>query len=204
MQVGHQAHLRMASCLIRRMAIVHFSPGEVRRNLVASRLTKQPISFGPGRRMPRPLAQCRAVFLQPQLNRCSPRNGQDDSELTHRIKFGEQHAKTCSRSSSHRRHFRRDRIARRSSLGRWLARRLGRTRYRIRPCSRRFGLWSRRCCIAVLLRTWLWILRAAILPTRTLCLLWRTSLLRPSVLSLGSACLLVKGRARFIRAFFWA
>jgi hypothetical protein len=28
--------------------------------------------------------------LQPQLNRGSPRNGQDDSELTHRIKFGEQ------------------------------------------------------------------------------------------------------------------
>src|ERR1700741_1478423 len=64
----------------------------------------------------------------------------------------------------------------------------GGPRYRIRPRSWRFGLWSRRCCIAVLLRTWLWILRAAILPTRTLCLLWRTSLLRPSVLSLGSAC----------------
>jgi hypothetical protein len=117
----------------------------------------------------------------------------EDGGFRHQFK----HAKTCSRRSSDRHYFRRDRGARRSPLGRWLARRLGRTRHRTRACSRRSGLWSC-CCIAVLLRTWLRLLRAAILPTRTLCLLWRSSLLRPSVLSLGSACLLVKGMARCI------
>src|SRR6185437_16167888 len=118
----------------------------------------------------------------------------------------EKHAKTCSRRCSGRCYFRGNDGTRRSPLAWWLAPRLGRTRYRIRAGSRRLGPWShRRLGFPILLRARL-LLRAAILPTWPVRLLWRSRLLRTPVLSLGSTSLLVKKQARMNRVFFlwWA